>query len=158
MKQLFIMATAAVLLLPCALPAQERSASVPAELQESWTRFTEVWARGDFAGVAARFTADFALRAPAGSYQGHSALQADWPRVRAHVGSRYLPGHFVTDGERILETGRAQLVSLSAAAAAAEEEPMCDPDDGYQLQPTSYLREWVRSADGAWRVKSLVLH
>jgi hypothetical protein len=158
MRELLITAVAAALLLPYPLRAQERSAAVPSELQESWARFAEVWARGDFADVASRLTPDFVLLAPAGSYRGHTALQADWLRARAHAGSRYLPGHFVADGERILETGRAQLVFTSAVDAAADDGPMCDPDDEYQLRPTSYLREWVRSTDGAWQVKSLVLH
>jgi len=139
------------------LAAQTSPAPAPAELREALPRFADAWKRGQFQDLAADLTADFALLVPAATFQGKAILEAEWPRARGHVGSLYLPATFVRDDDRILETGRTQLFS-AVAADPLHDEPLCAPDDaGYQAQPASYLREWVRTPDGSWKVKSLVL-
>jgi ketosteroid isomerase-like protein len=156
MKRLFIMATAAVLLLPSQAVAQGRPIQPPSELQETWPRVADAWKRGSFQHLASDLTPDFALLVPTASFQGREAVEADWHNARSRSGSVYLPGRFTRDGDRILETGRAQLL-FAVATSPFDDEPMCSPEAGYQAQPVSYLREWVRTPDGSWKVKSLVL-
>jgi hypothetical protein len=156
MDRRLVTAFAAVLLLPLPLDAQERSTAVPAQLEESWTRFADSWDRGDVAALAPQLSTEFTLLTPDGSYVGRSVL--DDAGLRAGVGTRYRPARFTADGGRIIESGRAYLAFPTVAEAAGEEQPMCDPDDGLGLRPASYLREWVRSTDGAWQVKSVILY
>jgi hypothetical protein len=156
MKRILIMAIAAVLL-PSQAAAQEHPVQPPSELHETWVRVADAWKRGSFTSLAADLMADVALLVPGGSFQGREGVEADWHDVRSRIGSVYLPARFVPDGDRILETGRAQLLFV-VVADPFDDEPMCAPEDaGYQAQPASYLREWVRTTDGSWKVKSLVL-
>jgi ketosteroid isomerase-like protein len=139
------------------LAAQTSPAPTPAELRETLPRFADAWKNGQFQALATDLTADFALLVPAASFQGREILEAEWPRARGHTGSLYVPTDFVRDGDRILETGRTHLIS-TVAADPLHDEPMCTPEyPGYEAQPASYLREWVRTPDGSWKVKSLVL-
>jgi hypothetical protein len=139
------------------LAAQTSPAPTPAELGEALPRFSDAWRNGKFQNLATELTADFALLVPTASFQGREVLEAEWPRARGHTGSLYLPTNFVRDGDRILETGRTELFS-AIPADPLHGEPMCELyDAGYQAQPASYLREWVRTPDGSWKVKSLVL-
>jgi hypothetical protein len=158
MKTLLIVATAAVLLLPSQAVAQERPAQPPSELKETWPRVADAWKRGSFQHLSTDLTPDFALLVPAASFRGKQVVEADWHNAQSRIGSLYLPGRFTREGDRILETGRAQLL-FAVATNPFDDDPMCAPDDaGYQTQPASYLREWVRTPDGSWKVKSLVLH
>jgi hypothetical protein len=139
------------------LAAQTFPAPTPAELHEALPRFADAWKHGQFQNLVADLTADFSLLVPAASFQGKEVLEAEWPRARRHTGSLYLPTNFAREGDRILETGRAQLLT-AITADPYHDEPLCAPEDaGYHAQPASYLREWVRTPDGSWKVKSLVL-
>jgi hypothetical protein len=139
------------------LRAQTLSAPTPAELREALPRVADAWRQGLFRNLADDLTADFALQVPTASFRGREVLEADWSRARGHTGSLYRPATFARDGDRILETGGAELFSV-VAEDPLHDEAMCAPlDAGYQVQPASYLREWVRTADGSWKVKSLVL-
>jgi hypothetical protein len=139
------------------LAAQTSPPPTPIELREAFPRFAEAWKHGQFQNLAPDLTADFALLVPSASFHGREVLEAEWPRARRQTGSLYLPATFVRDGDRILETGWTQLLTI-VPADPYDDEPMCAPEDaGYQAQPARYLREWVRTPDGSWRVKSLVL-
>jgi len=139
------------------LAAQSSLAPMPAELGDAYTRFADAWKNGEFQHLANDLTADFALLVPAGSYPGREILEAEWPRARGHTGSLYLPTGFVRNGDRILETGRTQLLT-TVAPDPFHDEPLCTPEEaGYHAQPASYVREWVRTPDGSWKVRSLVL-
>jgi hypothetical protein len=139
------------------LAAQTSRAPMPAELHEAFPRFATAWKNGQFEQLASDLTVDFTLLVPAGSFRGRETLEAEWPRARGHIGSLYLPTDFVLHGDRILETGRTQLLS-TVAPDPFHDEPLCTPDEaGYHAQPASYVREWVRAPDGSWKVKSLVL-
>jgi hypothetical protein len=138
-------------------PLEAQSVAPPVELRETLPRVAHAWRSGQFQTVSSDLTADFTLLVPTASFLGREVLEAEWPRARGHTGSLYRPTGFVREGERILETGRTQLF-LAVPADPLNDEMMCqlyEPD--YQGQPASYLREWVRTPDGSWKVKSLVL-
>jgi hypothetical protein len=139
------------------LRAQTLSAPTPAELREALPRVADAWRSGHFRNLADDMTADFALQVPTASFRGREVLEAEWSRGRGHTGSLYHPTTFARDGDRILETGRTELFS-AVAAEPLHDEAMCVLyEPGYHVQPASYLREWVRTPDGSWKVKSLVL-
>jgi hypothetical protein len=139
------------------LAAQSSPGPTPVELREAFPRLADAWKHGQFQYLETVLTADFALLVPAGSFQGKEVLEAEWPLARRQTGSLYLPSSFVREGDRILETGRTQLLT-AVTADPYHDDPMCAPEGaGYQAQPAIYLREWVRTPDGSWKLRSMVL-
>jgi hypothetical protein len=159
MKQLLLPTLAAILFLPVGLPAQAHSATVPPELQESWTRFSTAWSRADLASLAPQLTADFVLLAPAGEYRGHAQMESDWPRARRHGGRFYRPTSFAMEGATIAEMGRGYAPFSASPRQLPTDGYECAPDEEVdELQPVRYRREWMRALDGSWQVRSIVLH
>jgi hypothetical protein len=143
--------------LSTALPAQTHPAPTPVELREVLPRVADAWRQGFFLNLTGDLTADFELQVPTASFRGREVLEAEWSRARGHTGSLYRPTTFARDGDRIVETGGTELFS-AAAEDPLHDDMMCPLyEPALQVQPASYLREWVRTPDGSWKVKSLVL-
>jgi hypothetical protein len=139
--------------------AQRATTAIPEVLQATWTSFSDAWRQSQLTTVQSHLADDFSLTTFRQSYRGTRELATDWPRARRQSGRLGQPTSFYVGVDRIVEMGRTVAAAPLEPAFGNDEARSCDPEvsDALPPIPVTYVREWVRQADGGWRVSSVTV-